>query len=606
MTKNFSIQAQRRRIKEITSDTESLAFLILLFFITIVVSISLSGYVGSTNHDAATHTFYTRIILEQQKIPLTAEPFNSYVMSYPLGVHTVLASLVVIGSPIYSVVILSTALLPGLSAMAAYSISMAMFKSHNIAILSGIIAGLSSRTITAPLSWGGITSGLANVLLLVLLGFTYRIFVEKQLSSFDLIISAMITGLMPWLHPAAAVPTLCWCGVGFIAGILFHFQKRSDGNNIRIILKRWIVYVSISFAVLVPYLLRLIYSLSIPNQGYPIDVPNLPSTGLSTSAQALLSFLDFNYLLDMPSLSFYASSFGLMFWILPFALIAIPVELMIRKSDRYSRTRLFSNPKGDGSLPVFPTIILYVTMLVYLTFLRYVIPAMPSGSTITVAIQAITVRLFYEANLLMIPLVAFALGVAFEVSRMTYLELVLYTRLQKKNRQYLIACCTVLLLSSSAVVSVIPSTIGDLDLFYSRVRTSQSTYNTLTIDDVNLMLWMAENLPETSVILVGYNDAGEYVSAVTGFPTIYEYAERIRSSTNYNELLRIMTENPLNSSAIPLLESFEITHIFVGANPLVFSSGQLGYTFNATDLLRSPWIQQVGNFGNATLMRFAL
>lgn len=595
----------RNRIRSVSSESEIVGFSIVLILLTILVSSSLSGYVASTNNDAATHTFYVRVLLEQQKIPLSVHPFHGYVISYPLGVHSLLASLVALGIPIHSVVLLSTSLLPVASALAAYTSFSTIFKVRTIGLLSGIIAGFSSRVIIAPLGWGGVPSGIANVFFLALLGFSYRIFIHRNVSRSSLISSAVITGLLPWLHPATAILAVIWCIACLACGLidLLYDRRRSAlFQSMKGILWQWVIFIAIAGLVLMPYLLNVSQLLSYPNQGYPPDVPRISSSGVDVAASSLLSILDFDFLLDFPSLVSFGAIFGLVSSIFPFSLIAFFIEWLRRKHEN---SRTISIPSSGRRLHPFPVIVFYLVLIIYLMFIRNIVPNLPVGSVITAAIQGVFVRMFYNSNLLIIPLSSFVIYSVYKYAGEAYSHVNMISKQRRSERTSILTGGVVLLISLGFLIGMLSYVVTDSNLFYSRVKSSQAIYNSVTPDDIGLMLWMNDHLQNTDVVLVGYNDAGQYVSAVTGLRTIYEYAERIRTSLNYNELLRIISQNPLNSSALPLLEYYEITYIFVGAKTLEFSNVETSYSLNASDLIRAPWIYQVVNFGNATLLRFS-
>ncbi len=600
--RSFTLGELRNNFSKFLEDKNLVLFLIILCFVSIITSFSLSGYIGSTNHDAATHSFYTRIILEQQKIPITAQPFHDYFISYPLGVHTLLAAFVILGVPIYSVVIVSTSLLPLMSSIAAYSSFNMIFKSHSIAVISGSITGLCSRTIIAPLAWGGVTSGIANVFVLVFLGFSFQISMKHETTKSDLLLSSIILGTMPWLHPAAAIFAIIWLVVCFISSFFIAKQNKSNVKSYSKILKRWFALGIMTFIILLPYMLRILTSLSINNQGYPPDIPNLPSSGISNESRGLLALLG-NIFVDIFGLSYYGSLFGSIYWIFPFSILAAIFIRYLKKSSLYQKHIITKNPTEQ--LYLYPTVFFWISLLFYIVVLYFLIPSLPINSTISVALQAIIVRLFYEANIFLIPLTSITLYAAFKSLEITCRERFYFSNMNNRRRRRIVTWVAVFIISSGTLIMAAPSVYNDSKLFYGRIISSQAMYNTLTSDDIYLMHWMVNHIPEGSTILVGYNDAGEYVSTVTGFRSIYEYAERIRSSTNYNNLLSIICTNPLNTSALPLLEEFNITHIFIGAKSQHFTSGQLGYTLNATDLQRAPWFRSVRIFGNATLLSFS-
>lgn len=591
------------KLKNMLDDPVNGLFWIALVLITVIVSVALSGYVGSTNHDAATHTFFTRVMLEQQRVPITTEPFNSYVISYPLGVHSIMALFVILGTPIYAVAILTSSLLPLSSALGAYSSINGLLESRTAGMIAGIITALASRAVVPTIGWGGLPFGLAIVFLFPMLSSVFAVIVEGKFTRSSLLFTAIIIGLTPWLHPAAAFFTIIWCSVCVIlkgTHLLLIRKRRFSGDSITSFTKRVISLGVLSIILVTPFLLRMFIILSVPNQGYPADVLSVEDTGLSESSIGTLATLDFNYLFNLVQLSLFGTHFGTVFW------LASLTPLICVAMYYPKRTAQFQMNKHShhDELPLSPVAYLYSTLIIHLFVLKSVVPNLPLGNLITVAIQAIITRIFMLTNILLIPLVAFVLLASVNSMKLAAIHLDMYRKAASRRKRHVVSRMLVMAMCGLIIGTAAFNVVTDMDVYYSRVAFYQETFNIVTSADVELMIWMVDNLPDSSIVLVGYNDAGEYVSAVTGLKTVYEYAERIRSSLNYNTLLTILTDNPTNATAKALMDSFGITHVFIGANIGEWVGGQQGVVLNATHLLGAPWFSQLQNQGDAYLLEY--
>lgn len=105
-----------------------------------------------------------------------------------------------------------------------------------------------------------------------------------------------------------------------------------------------------------------------------------------------------------------------------------------------------------------------------------------------------------------------------------------------------------------------------------RARLGLNEFDVLTDDDINLQLWMKQNLDDSSVILVSWGDAGQYVPIISEKKVIFEFVSNLDTcpltrehSQKYRDLLRILEISPDNPVVLELLRYFNITHVYVGA-----------------------------------------
>jgi len=106
----------------------------------------------------------------------------------------------------------------------------------------------------------------------------------------------------------------------------------------------------------------------------------------------------------------------------------------------------------------------------------------------------------------------------------------------------------------------------------SKTRLWLNEFDVLADDDINLQLWMKQNLDDSSVILVSWGDAGQYIPVIAEKEAIFEFAGDLDScpltrehSQKYRDLLKLLEISPDNPIALELLRYFNITHVYVGA-----------------------------------------
>ena len=121
-----------------------LVVFLLLFLVVALSSNLITGYFGSTNDDAALHTLITRVILDHPSALWTRSsvPFGDFVLDYPSGAHVLSAFFVsLLGVSLQKIIIMTSAILPALIALAFYSTLKSLFKSKLAGFLGLLVAG---------------------------------------------------------------------------------------------------------------------------------------------------------------------------------------------------------------------------------------------------------------------------------------------------------------------------------------------------------------------------------------------------------------------------------------------------------------------------------
>jgi len=141
-------------------------------------------------------------------------------------------------------------------------------------------------------------------------------------------------------------------------------------------------------------------------------------------------------------------------------------------------------------------------------------------------------------------------------------------------------------------------------------------FDVLTENDIDLQLWMKQNLDDSSVILVSWGDAGQYVPVISEKKVIFEYVNNLdicpltrEHAEKYRNLLKILEISPDNPVALELLEYLNITHIYVGAKEATRfgSASTLKINFPEYTVLNASLLNSAGHYklvrrvGNAWL-----
>jgi len=145
-------------------------------------------------------------------------------------------------------------------------------------------------------------------------------------------------------------------------------------------------------------------------------------------------------------------------------------------------------------------------------------------------------------------------------------------------------------------------------IFYSIFQAPQiilggyGTFAVTSVDDLDLMLWMKDNLPHNVTILVNKQECGLFIPSVSHhkviFPCIFSH-----NSRSYTLLSTLLEEGNFNATTYDLIKSFNITHVFVGCYTTIFEMYK--HKWNPQLFLQNPNFELVRKVGNAYLFAFS-
>jgi hypothetical protein len=122
-----------------------------------------------------------------------------------------------------------------------------------------------------------------------------------------------------------------------------------------------------------------------------------------------------------------------------------------------------------------------------------------------------------------------------------------------------------------------------------------------TEQDLQLMLWIKENLAKNATILVNDFQSGTFIPSLANRRVIYpDFASAY--SISYQELETLLEQNSLNVTSMDLMKHFNITDIYVGSG--VSAVDDWEHQWNPDLFLGNPNFELVKNFGNAYLFQF--
>jgi len=94
---------------------------------------------------------------------------------------------------------------------------------------------------------------------------------------------------------------------------------------------------------------------------------------------------------------------------------------------------------------------------------------------------------------------------------------------------------------------------------------SYGLFAVTTSDDYALMLWMRDNLPKNSVVLVNAYEPGMFIPSVSHLEAIYPCVLS-KDNPRYLTLVKMIRNGTMNAAVYELMAQLGITHVYVGAN----------------------------------------
>lgn len=579
--------------------------LIIIVFLVLLVSIFISsmlisGFYGSTNDDGAEHTLIVSILLNNPNSLITR---TQQILYYPTGAHVLCGFFVTaLGVSIQKIVIMVSAIFPCLIAVSFYSTIKCLFKNKVLSIVGLIIAVCSIGYSFGPLGWAGLPLLFSLYVSISSIGLIFVFLLEKKISVFNSMFLGIIFLIAIQTYPIALLIISLW---SFLVLAVKLFQKSKVGSyNLRNLqvpkgvstaLSARISNLKIALAFLIPLLLIIPYSYSVYIRNIAGHQFSYLSPFLNLSSELVKARIGFNWLFDIPALSLFFSGFGKLFMLAPYSLILLIILLIPKISQRIAL--IFPSREFVRSL-----FLIYFFTLVIIGYLIL---------TLYLPINFLIVYLAPERVLghIFIPAVILTAVVVFSVVYFSYFGFKYlfqdfhkkdFLKLRNASKNTILGFALLSLLIFNSGLLIIPI-ITEQQTNYDQIRSSFSIYGTLSKDDLSLMNWIAQNIPSNAPILVSAGDSGQFVEAVTQKNTISRYSYL----ANYSNLMELLTNNVSDLNAIPLMEKYNVSYVYIGSKPTTYALQYPYYrSFNASQFLEISYFTLTKQIGDAWLFQF--
>jgi len=547
----------------------SYIFVLAMFIIFLGINLfSVSSLVFGSALDESIHSLHVQVILENNCVPLTLQPYLSEGIIYPQASHVIFAfAFYFLDMEVPKVVLYMTILFKALSVLAAYFLGLKMGFNRTYGIgLSFIFTFISMYPLF--ITWGGNPFATGFPLFLVCLGLLFSLLHSKVENGY---VELLIVGLIFGYAGAIIVSYLqALMGITFLVLVYYVFRKRRVH---RLFLECAIVFIA-SLIPVSPFLYRFFVFYRYP--GHNIGLPqDFTGWTLYQSYMNIAPQFRVSQALEW-AFENLAPCFPLRVWII--FILAVFILLLWKTKNHESIEPIIS-----FALAIF-------VGAAVLSFIAFFLPA--DFGIISWGHQGIIMSI--SLNIL---IVAFYAKVAILCSAWVKKRL---SRVFSPKCLYVSSILTVIVLALITGPFVYYRFSGDPDL----LRSNYWIYAITTADDYNLMLWMKENLSSNAVILVHPFEAGLFIPSISHHRIVYPYSGSTLSES-YQTLVSLI-ENAtlnlktckLNKTAYELMQSLSISHVFIGSYVAYYD---IPSNWVPELFLGNPNFKLVKNFGMAYL-----
>lgn len=503
-----------------------------MFLVALCIQVSpLPTLLFGSIHDTSLHSLYVQVMLENQGVPPTMQPYLQEGIIYPQAAHVFFAyGCLIFGYMPPEAIFYITALFQALIIISAYYIGKS-YSSRRLGLSLAFIFFCVSRW-PRLLTWGGNPYVVAFPLQFISLSFipflqdlhaddsTWK----KNLSLFAI---GILLGYLAALHLTLYIIVMAAITVSTFVNVL---RKRAFYE-----LRNLLLVFAISIIPISPFIYRFVEWYPYPghNIGLPSDIPIAPWTYVNL----------LNWLLFSEGISPYSPLVIMILGLVIFSCI------IIYRKKRQLATLL--NPTK-----VFSCLILACLILVLLFHLQYVFPPI---SIITGEAVRPTISIFISFCFLVGVFNVILYDTLINYFRKRLTRIILPSK-EVFEKTVAIALTFLILFSiySPFLYYMITQDTGYLVESYSKFAVTTS-------DDYELMLWMRDNLPKNSIILVNDYESGMFIPSISHLKAIYPWVLS-KDSLNYQRLVEMILNGTMSPAVYDAMKQLDITHVYVGAD----------------------------------------
>jgi len=505
-----------------------------MFLATLWIQVvPLSSFVFGSINDTSLHSLFVQVMLENQGVPLTMQPYLSEGVVYPQAAHVFFAYACLISGYLPPEAIFHvTALFQALSILGAYFLGKA-FSSRRLGVSLAFVFFCVSRW-PRLLTWGVNPYVVAFPLKFISLGFIpflcgLRIENNVRNKVSSLLAIGLLFGYLAAIHLTIYIITMTTVAVLMLFD-MFHKERERAFYGLRNLL----IAFGASLIPISPFIYRFVELYSYPgyNIGLPSDIIIAPSRYVDIFAWLFLS----------DGISPYPP------------LVAIIIGLLIVSCIGLYRKR--GQLYGLLNSVQLSLCLLIASLSLFLLFhLQYLLPQL---SLVMGEAVRPTISMYVSW--------CFLLGI-FNV----ILYDTLINNLRKRLARIVLPREHVLTNTIATVLTLLVlSCIYSSFMYYTITHDTgylvegYGKFSVTTFDDYNLMLWMRDNLPKKSIILVNMYEPGMFIPSISYRKAIYPFSLS-QASHYYQQLIGAIQNGTMDSTMYDAMRQLNITYVYVAA-----------------------------------------
>ena len=559
--KNLPLHPKKFSFKNHHSFEPILVALMFLFSLVIQLSPLNDFFLGSV-HDTSMHSLFVQVIIENKQIPVTLQPYLNEGIVYPQGFSPIAAYSVLILNYLPSQAIFYlTPLFNALTILGAYFLGKTLSRKWNLGLsLAFVFAfiALWPKLIT----WGS-NSFVASFPLYFICLSLFPFLAKGKLKVEAILAIGVLFGYLSVLHLQVYETLIASL---FVLWLYIALKRGKD---------RWrrllnlIAVSGISLLVLSPFLYRALVFYPYPyhNIGLPADVEipiNEPSLSLfPISVIWLFEHLAANTLLRIASLVLF--------------FVSVLTTVGFRRKNSFNQT---------NQLIMIGIATLLGQLLIF-----------PLG-----AISPDDLPFYPQPLLLYIPFYFFIAAFSFLLyqffsSRLSKKILAKTNKPKLKTKKLLVTTISLMLLLG--VYS--PFLYQSIFLDVRNLHGSYAIFSVTTGQDLQLMLWIRDNLPRNAIILVNPFQSGTFIPSIANRKALFPFFAS-SCSVSYQKLVALLEGNIVNATTLDLMKHFNVTNIYVASG--VGSWDGWKHKWDPKLFLGNPNFKYMKNFDNAYLFHY--
>lgn len=531
---------------------EYLAVFIMFIIFLVINLIPASAQVLGSVRDESIHSLSVQVILENNQVPLTMQPYLKEGIIYPQAAHVIFAfASYILNMEIPKVVFYTTILFKALSVLGAYFLGkkLGSGKAYSLG-LSFVFAFMSSWPLSVV--WGGNPFLVGFPFFLVCLGvlFSSRYFRVRH-SLTELIIIAVLFG-----YTGAIIISYLEVLVMIVSLVLIYSVARRCAGARRSLFYSVVVF-SVSLLIVGPFIFRFFAFYQYPghNIGIPSDFAGWTSQQLYFSQALQWAYENLS----------------------PYVLLrAITILLLVGFAALLWKTKEYGNVKSAiaFALAIF-------TAATFLSFISFLLGG--DFGIISWGHQGIIISI--SINILMM---TFLKKLAESCRKIKSLVRVF------SKEFYATTFLTIALLSLATGPFLYYRFLADPE----SLKGAYGMFAVTTQSDYDLMLWMKDNLTSNAVVLINQYEAGLYIPAISHHRIVVPWGAS-SLSRSYQKLVGLLKNNTLNVTTYQLMHHWNVSYVFVGAQAMYGTPDNPKW--NPKLLLGNPNFKLVKNFDGTYL-----